>query len=330
MGIIKPSYDTNRQVLGKIYPLDTPFNVILDTSEACNFKCSYCFRADNDKSHWGYAKDCKLMKWDLFVEAIEQIKEFPNEVKQISLSNHGEPLCNRKLPDMVRYIKDRGINSRVSIHTNASLLDDKYIKDLADCDIDRVVISLQGMTSDSYKRVCSYDLDYNQFYSNIKMLFEVKKKTQIYIKVVDVALKDGEDELFISKFKEISDRVYIEKTVPIWKNVNNNVKESETDNKYGETFAKQKCCPLTFHTIVISPNGDVYPCTQLLVEKKLGNIKEKTLLNLWNCDERKEWLKNQLNLNASRSCEDCYILQNSVYSKEDMIDDYREEILRRF
>ena len=27
---IKPSYDENRQVLGKIYPLSTPFTVILD------------------------------------------------------------------------------------------------------------------------------------------------------------------------------------------------------------------------------------------------------------------------------------------------------------
>lgn len=176
MGEIKPSFDENRQVLGKILPLDTPFNVILDVSEVCNFKCNYCFRADKDKAHWGYAKDKQVMNWDIFSEAVRQLKEFPQEVKQISLSNHGEPLANRKLPDMVRYIKKQGIKSRVSIHTNASLLDKDYIMNLVDSNIDRVVISLQGLNSQKYYDICSVKIDYEKFYENICFFYQIKKK----------------------------------------------------------------------------------------------------------------------------------------------------------
>ena len=117
MGIIKPSYDENRQMLGEIYPLDTPFNVIIDSSEVCNFKCNYCFRSTENKGNWGYASCNKNMEWDLFVKIVDQIKEFPNKVKQISLSNHGEPLCNRRLPDMVRYIKKEPRKNPLRIST---------------------------------------------------------------------------------------------------------------------------------------------------------------------------------------------------------------------
>lgn len=329
MGEIKPSYDTNRQILGEILPLDTPFNVILDASEACNFKCNYCFRSDQNKSHWGYAKDNQLMPWDIFVRAVEQIKAFPQEVKQISLSNHGEPLTNRKLPDMVRYIKNEGITSRISIHTNASLLDERYVYELADSNIDRIVISLQGLDEDKYLETCGVKINYKVFYENLKLLYKIKKDTKIHIKIANVALKENEEDKFYEMYKPISDRVFIEQIVPIWKDVNIEKIQNVVQNKYGEKFEKQQCCPLIFHTVVISPNGDVYPCTQLLTTHKIGNINEKSIAECWNDTERIALLLNQLTLKQEVLCKDCYILQNSIYSKEDMIDKYREEIQNR-
>lgn len=329
MGEIQPSFDSNRQLLGKIYPLDTPFNVIIDVSEVCNFRCNYCFRADEDKSHWGYAKDKRIMQWDLFTKIVEQLKEFPQEVKQISLSNHGEPLTNRKLPDMVRYIKKSGIKSRISIHTNASLLDEKYVYDLADSNIERIVVSLQGLDEEKYYETCGVKIDYEKFYHNLMLLYKIKKNTQLDIKIANVALKKGEEEKFYEMYQPISDRVFIEQIVPIWKNVDiQNVPET-IQNKYGEEFPLQQCCPLIFHTIVVTPNGDVHPCTQLLTPHKLGNVNEKSIAAYWNSPERIALLIQQVKLERDKVCKDCYILQNSIYAKEDMIDDYRHEILDR-
>lgn len=329
MGEIKPSFDTNRQVLGKILPLDTPFTVILDAAEACNFKCNYCFRSDTDKTHWGYAKDNQLMSWDIFVKAVEQIKEFPQEVKQISLSCHGEPLLNRKVPDMVRYIKKQGIQSRISIHTNASLLDEEFVFDLADSNIDRVVVSLQGLTESKYQVTCAAKIDYQKFYNNLKLFYQIKKGTQIHIKIANVALDENEEEQFYSLYGQIADRVFVEQIVPIWKDVKLANSLAIAQNKYGDKFPLQMCCPLIFHTIVVIPNGDVYPCTQLLSQHNLGNIRNKTLVEIWNGDERTNLLMNQVEFNREELCEDCYILQNSIYSQEDMIDNYRLEIRNR-
>lgn len=326
---IMPSFDSKRSVLGEILPLKTPFNVIIDASERCNFQCQYCFRGDADKNKWGYAKDNQLMGWDTFVKTVEQVKEFEDEVRQISLSGHGEPLCNRRIPDMVRYMKAQGIQSRISIHTNASLLDREFIDDLIDSDIDRIVISLQGMTSEKYWEVCRAKIDFETFYDNLTYLYENKNHTQMHIKIMDVALDKGEEDSFYKKFVPIGDRVFIEQEVPIWKGVESEKGKAEIENKYGNSFPLQECCPLIFHTIMIIPNGDVYPCTQVLREDKLGNVNEATLVNMWMGEARRNLLLRQCELNNPEICEQCYIRQNSIYTKEDMIDEYREEILKR-
>ena len=47
--IIK-SYSQDRNVLGKVLPLDTPYTVMVDISDMCNLRCNYCFRADESLS----------------------------------------------------------------------------------------------------------------------------------------------------------------------------------------------------------------------------------------------------------------------------------------
>lgn len=331
MGEIKPSFDTNRQVLGKIYPLAVPFTVILDASEMCNFRCSYCFRGSDDMSKWGYAANQRLMDEDVFKMAVDQILEFPENPKVISLSNHGEPLCNKKIPEMVRYIKEKGIKSRISIHTNASLLKGEYAKELAESGIDRVVVSLQGMTTKKYHDICATGTTYDVILENIKDFSKYKKNTLLCVKVVDCALDEGEEKKFYDTFLPIADRVFIEKVVPIWKGISVTEENSkhEFENKCGFIFTEQSICPLCFNTIVVGIDGDVYPCTQLLSDVVLGNVKEQSLLNMWNGEVRTEFLKKQLIMQQPDMCKGCYIKDNSIQTKEDLVDDFREEILMR-
>lgn len=327
---IKPSFDTNRQILGEIFPLDTPFTIIIDSSELCNFRCSYCFRSDTDMSHWGYAKLKNNMSWLTFEKTVAQIKEFPHAIKTISLSNHGEPLCNPQLPQMVEYIKAQGIEARVSIHTNASLLRGDMLHALARTGIDRIVVSLQGLSSSAYQKVCGHDLDFEQLIEClVKFYHEKRNNTQLCVKVADVALSEGEEQLFYQLFEDKCDRMFIEKIVPIWMNCTQIEQKQRVKNKYGFTFDAQKMCPLIFDTIVVSPDGDVYPCTQLLTPHRLGNIHQTPLVELWNSSQRRSLLKQQCAAFTSSICQKCYIRQNSIQTKEDMLDAYRKDILNR-
>lgn len=328
MSKVKPSYDTNRQMLGEILPIKTPFTVIIDVSERCNFKCNYCFRGQDNKKAWGYAVRNDLMSWEIFELAVEQISQFSESVKVISLSNHGEPLCNRKLPQMVKYIKEKGIKSKVSIHTNASLLDERYALELAESQIDKVVISLQGMNSAKYKDVCGAIVDFDALYDNLSYFYKHKQKTQINVKIVDVALGEYTKEQFVDKFSKVADNVFVEKMVPIWKDIDLN-SNAKVNNKYGDIFLRQECCTLIFHTIVVGTTGDVYPCTQLLYPYPIGNIKNRTIKEMWDSSERNKLLCQQVVGASQTICKDCYIKQNSIFSENDMIDLYKDRILER-
>ncbi len=327
---IQPSFDTNRQTLGKIYPLAAPFNVILDASEACNFRCNYCFRSGNDKNGWGYARDGRLMDRATFLRAFEQVMEFSEPIRQISLSNHGEPLVNRDVPWMARYMREQGYVGRISIHTNASLLDEAYTEELAGSGFSRIVISLQGLTGEKYREVCGADIDFDRLLRSVSTLHQLRDAnvTEIDVKIADTSLAPSEEAEFYSLFAPIADRVFVEKIVPIWKNVDAGG-ENVAGNKFGMKFPTQECCTLIFHTIVVTPNGDVYPCTQLLCPYRLGNIKDNDIKYYWDGEKRRDLLRSILTLSAPAMCEGCYIRQNSIYSEQDMIDDYREEILTR-
>ena len=46
---IAPRIDlVNRTKLEEVIPLDTPFVVFVDPSDACNFKCKFCPTSDRD------------------------------------------------------------------------------------------------------------------------------------------------------------------------------------------------------------------------------------------------------------------------------------------
>lgn len=332
---IMPSYEMKRQVLGEVLPLDTPFTIIIDSSEVCNFKCNYCFRSqERDENVYGYTIKNNIMSMEVYSKILEQIRQFKTPLRRIGFSNHGEPLCNRNLPKMIKMLKEQGIGGKTEIHTNGSLLDEAYALELAQCGIDKIVVSVQGVTGEKYKSVCGVELDFEEFYHNLKVLFENKTNTQLYIKTVDAALEGKEEEAyFLKRFGEISDRVFIEKVIPLFKGVDYEKmhKADQSSNKYGADFGDITCCPQVFYTLAVAPDGEIYPCAQPIVPFELGNVKDITLLEAWNSEKRQMFLKDMLKSgrHCMEKCKDCYVPQNTVKVKEDLIEPYREEILKR-
>ena len=85
------------------------------------------------------------------------------------------------------------------------------------------------MSSERYLRVAKAKIDWEEFVSNIKDLYEYSRKTGdlvIYIKVVNNAselngktvfsMSEEEKNYFYKTFGNIADEVYIEKIVPQW------------------------------------------------------------------------------------------------------------------
>lgn len=68
-----------------------------------------------------------MMNWDIFTQAANELKEFPTPIKKVLFSSIGEPLLNKNLPDMVKYVKGIGVTNYCEIITNASLLTRPFV-----------------------------------------------------------------------------------------------------------------------------------------------------------------------------------------------------------
>jgi len=324
---IRPSFDPQRQILGNILPLDSPFTVILDSGDLCNFRCSYCFRGNPTAFDNGYYYRNRVPTWKTFQRSADQLCDFPAPPKTVSLSNHGEPLCNPDLPRMVSYLKkELGLPSRISIHTNASLLNRNTAEALADAGLDKMVVSVQGMSADDYRATCGVSIDFKCLLQQLEYFYSIKTTTEVCIKIVDTALSVPEQE-FYDLFSPMADRVFVEKVVPIWGGKNNDI----CMNKYGRIFPRVECCSLLFHTLVVTSDGTILPCTSLRPFCDLGTVFITTLRKAWNSNDRLDLLHGMLDKGMSKIdlCRYCYIAQNSIYSENDIIDGYRNEIMNR-
>lgn len=320
-------FDSKRIQLYEYLPLSTPFSLHVFPSFYCNFKCSYCLHSlSNDTlREKGFYKE--LMDFDLFKKVVNDAGGFSNKIKALIFAGHGEPLSNPDIAKMVGYASSSGKFNRVEIVTNASLLSREMSDALIDSGIDRLRISLQGVNAQKYHDVSGVKLDYENFVDNIRYFYEKKSKTEVYIKIIDVAM-DGQDdfEKFHRIFDEISDVTAIEYAIPFVKEID--LGDLSGKNKQGNKQASE-ICSMPFYMMVVNPNGDVVPCCATDIPEIFGNIRDKSLVEIWNSMERKRFLRCQLHgAKILPICQDCSVPEFGL-QEGDYLDDYKTELLER-
>jgi radical SAM protein with 4Fe4S-binding SPASM domain len=326
--VIRPSFRPDRLPLGQVLPLDTPLCVILDASEACGFRCGYCFRSTPRGAAWGYAASGAVMGWDVFLKAAAQLMEFPHKVGLVSLSGHGEPLLNPRLAKMARYLRALGIG-RVDAHTSAAGLTEPLARELGRAGFTRLVVSLQGLDGEGYARMCGVRVDFERLRRNLALLYACKSPDlAVHIKILDAALPEGGASRFYDLFRGAADSLYVETAVPLWRH---QAQAQGTVNKFGRTVGDVACCPLVFYKLLVCPQGGIYPCTQLPPPFSLGDIRETTLARAWAGPKRLEFLRAQLagGRQGLGDCGDCFVPVNTVVSPQDRVDPFRGNILER-
>lgn len=295
MAEIKPIAGMERKWLRDVIPLDTPYSVYFFPTNLCNFRCKYCAHAGGMQNfEKAYGLKPETMSLETFKRATDQLKDFPERLKVINMSGQGEPLLNRDLSKMIAYAKAADVAERVEIITNASLLDRELSDRLIDSGLDCVRISLQGMTAQRYKEICGLSLDFRKFTDEIDYLFRHRGQCKIFIKIMDISLREGEEEMFYQMFGTMANRMYIEKCKPVYDDVEATQKIEVGTDRYGRRHKPRMVCPLPFYMLGILPDGTVSPCETIYVPEILGNVWTDNLISMWNGDKMKRFQKMQL------------------------------------
>jgi len=333
MSKIIPINSLERVPLCEAVPLDTPFSVYIFPTTFCNFKCVYCAHSLGHKGmKLEYDFTPQVMNMDTYQRIIQQLGEFPHKIKLLSLTGHGEPLLNSNLPEMVSMAKTADIANRIEIITNASLLTKELADSLIASGLDGLRVSLQGMNSDKYKKVCGFNLDFDKFIGNLSYFYEHKDKCDLFVKVMDVALDKGEEDLFYQTFGGISDRMFIEHCRPVYSGVEfTEDLHNEVLDRYGNSHVRRDVCPLCFFQLCIFPNGDVVPCDAIYKPIVLGNVNaSRTLREMFASKELKDFQIMQLHKkrNENPKCAVC-VAPDDVSHSLDVLDDSAEAIIGR-
>lgn len=329
MSEIKPLAGMERRALHQVVPLTTPYAAYIFPTNLCNFKCNYCGHALGIQGmKQEYDIDMMNMSMDTFKKAIDQLKEFPEKLKVISLTGHGEPLVNPDLPRMIAYAHEQDVAERIEFISNASLLTHQLSLKLVEAGLDCIRISLQGLSAEMYQSVCGYQIDFEKFVDEITWLYQNRKQCRVYVKVMDVALKEGEEKAFYEIFSDISDRMFVEQCRPVYSGVEATKDIQVEEDRYGRSHESRCVCPLCFYMIGVMPSGDISPCETIYKPDILGNVHEDTIQNMWNGSKRRQFLKLQLekrrmeNPGCARCC-----APDDVAHPEDELDGYAKELL---
>jgi sulfatase maturation enzyme AslB (radical SAM superfamily) len=333
----KPWFDTKRQILGKVIPLNTPLSITLTPSSICNFKCNYCMQAANRHVITSKGFKIEIMPWKTFLLCVDQIGKFPQKLKKIEFYGMGEPLCNPRLSEMVSHVKTADICNTISVMTNGSLLTHQLSDNLIAAGTDEIRISLQGLSSEKYSEIAGVNVDFEHLINEISYLHSIKGSCNLYVKIIESALtsKDKRYGRIKKIFKNISDSYSIEGLLPLFNDVNypetmNNRNTNKIKTRYGYSSTSRHICQFQFYRFIVLTDGRVTACCDPLNAIYWGSIHNIKLIDMWNSSKRLKLLDLQLKRKSYKNtlCRRCY-MPNDIYSDSDDLEPYADELLKR-
>ena len=316
----------NRTPLETVIPLSTPFVVFVDPSDACNFKCRFCPTSDRDLMKLA-GRPWKQMSFDLFKKIADDMTEFPEQVEVLRMYKDGEPLLNKRLADMIKYAKDVGASKRIDTTTNAALLTKDKGKEIADAGLDRINISIYGVSNEHYKEFSGVKLEFERVLANVRDFYEVRGNCEMLVKIQGDTLSSQEKEMFLQQFGDYSDKIYIEHIMSCWPEFElRGVDINQEHGIYGQEIKEVNVCPYPFYSFSINSDGLSSVCFLDWGRKMVvGDVRDQSVKEIWNGKKLKAFRKMFLE-GERRNHPQCGNCGQMTHGLPDNIDPYREEL----
>jgi MoaA/NifB/PqqE/SkfB family radical SAM enzyme len=289
----------------------SPLLFEIDPSNKCNQDCPWCaFSKLRSESN-------SMLCWGTIKNLLDDLKSMG--VKAINWSGGGEPLVNVHTVEAIRYAKDLGFDQ--GIFTNGLLLKKEKADAMAK-NMTWIRISLDGYDKKSYAQSHgTSEKCFEQVIENARYLCSIKDRCTVGIgfiiteenymgikKVARIAHNIGADYV---QFKPVTYRPYEEqisstlvkeefvpRVIEAKKRyADENFKVITTDYRFQDVINKKdnygrnyKRCLSHGFLGVVGGDSKVYFCDHHKGEKdyELGDLKENTMEEIWNSDQRKK------------------------------------------
>ena len=321
-----------RTALEEVIPLETPFLLYVDPSSACNFRCQFCPTGHIDLVQ---AADYKRRVLDLrlFEKLLTDLGAFPDPLRVMRMNKVGEPLLNRNLPTMIRLAKESGRVGYIDLATNASLFSPELLTGLVAAGLDRLNISLEGMSREQYRERAKVEIDFSRLVDNIRWLYPRRGKCEITIKIPGNYLSTEDQAEFFDMFGDYCDRIFVEELSPIWPEFDVETRAGvlapESEGQYRQRLQDKDVCTYLFYAMAINADGTVSACCPDWEQKLVvGDLRRQPLREIWNSCAMGNLRR--LHLEGKRRDNPvCRACGHVKYAQVDNIDSYKPQLLAK-
>ncbi len=319
--------------LNQLLPLNMPISILIDPSNRCNFKCTFC-PTGNKELLKSVGREETMMSIDIFDKIVLDLSNWSESTgsipKQIGFYKDGEPLLNKNLFYFISKIKNNRLAGRTYLTTNGALLTKEKCIQLANSGLTEVRISVEHVNDKGYQNITKTKVPYSQIKDNVNQLFDIKQNLNsdlhVHVKVVADILTENEKNQFIQDFTPIADSVALDKIMGWSDSESQDFSIGNID--HSSKRSRNQVCSQPFSRMTICANGDITVCcVDWKHQLKYGNVQETSLMNAWNSKElnlqRLQHLES--NFNSDSVCKNCDYFKNQ--SEEDCIDSIKDELL---
>lgn len=219
-----------------------PVHLDIETTNRCNLRCTFC-----DRQPFLGKGQMGDISFDLFTRIVDEGAEAG--LFSLKLNYRGEPLLHPRLPDMIRYAKQRNIVD-VYCNTNGMLLTDSKTRQLIDAGLDRISISIEGTDPIAYE-AARVGAKFEMVKRNVEALFNLRARLNVArpkIRIQTVRLPGIDLQEYAEYWKTFCDETaFVDFTDTIAVQYTNNV-------------SPKWACPQLWQRMTIEWNGKIHLC----------------------------------------------------------------------
>jgi len=290
--------------------LGYPASLSVEPTTNCNLKCPECPSGLRQ-----FSRKTGNMNIETYKNIISQSYK---HLMYLSLYFQGEPFLHPVFFEFIKFAKQKNIYTATS--TNGHFLHAKNVAKLINSGLDRLIISLDGASSDSYQK---YRIggNFETVVNGLKTLIEERKRLGAktpYIILQMVVFSSNEYE--INAIKRLGKNLGVDKVQiktaqfyhlsadnPLIPKEKKYLRYKKTGNSYHISGKIPNRCWRSWQGAVFTTEGDIVPCCfDKDAHHVFGNIQVKNLQSIVHGSSRKEFLKNiQYNRRRIDICRNC-------------------------
>jgi len=238
-----------------------PKKIQIETTIHCNGKCTFCPQKD-------VTREPAFMEEKLIHKIIDETRGQGIIYRPFLLN---EPFCDKRLPDVIRYIK-QDKSAVVELNSNGGVVTDAFGKAVIEAGLDVIRFSLDAFSPEVYDKSGRGDR-YEKVKENIIRFIENKNRInpalQVSVRMIDMDINKHEQKPYTEFWAQYADDVNI---VPLY----------DYPWTVQDSYLPLPCPKIRDEMFFYVDGRAVLCCWDYAARGVIGNIRENSVSEIWN------------------------------------------------